>query len=213
MTRPEAQSWIALLASTSLLVAGSLIASPAKAETCNSGLRIQTIVNTPGGYTCQLGQLQYTFNDTMSTLALASPNSTIDFYDSPPHQTISFRNLNTTIPIGFDYSVVSPQESIDELELNYVQSPSAPPADPATISGIPYTPTPTPDGKWNASNIPLYIETAFVPEGNQQTLLYMSHTIYKSPAPLPLAGASLALGFSRKLRRRVLLASGVKRPK
>jgi hypothetical protein len=211
MTRAATQSWIALLASTSLLVAGSLIAGPAKALTCVSGLPINTIVNTAGGYTCQLGLLEYTFNQSM--LELDNPSSYVNFYDSLAYQEISFINTNTTGGAGFDYKVISEYESIDKLELSYTLSPSSPDPVIATITG-PDPLIPSPGNPWPPQTNPLTIETDLIPDSSPttQTLTSMTHKIYKSPAPLPFAGAGLAFGFSRKLRRRALRASSVKRP-
>lgn len=121
-------------------------------------------------------------------------------------------NTSSTGGAGFDYNVVSEYESIDQLELSYSLTPSSPGPTTAVVSGFPNDPTPA--APWPAQTNPLKIETLLILDTSPapQTLTSITNKIYKSPAPLPLAGAALGFGFCRKLRRRVLRVSGGKRP-
>jgi hypothetical protein len=205
MTTAATKPWISLLATGGLMIAAALIAPSAKAQSpCMSGLPINTIVTAgPSGYSCVLGGLKYKFFDNLNELD--TPNAFVNFQDSPNMQVITFANLTSQGTIGFYYEVTSPIETINDIELSYSQDPSAPPPTLELVETIPLLPAaPSPN--------PLTVETTFEPDTSMappfQTLSSLTHTIHKTPAPLPLAGAGLAFGFSRKLRRRILHASG-----
>ena len=205
MTPAATKPWISLLATGGLMITAALIAPSAKAQTpCVSGLPISTIVNTgTTGYSCELGGLKYTFFDNL--VDLNNPSAIVNFQDSPNMQLITFANLTSQGSIAFYYEVVSPIETITDIELSYSQDPSMPPPLQELVTGIPLLPSPP-------SLSALTVETMFEPDTSMappfQTLSTMTHTIHKTPAPLPLAGAGLVFGFSRKLRRRILHASG-----
>jgi hypothetical protein len=202
MTPAAKKTWIFLFASAGTMLAGSIIPSPAQAVDCISGKLISEIVQS-GSYSCRLGEQNYSFNASVGELDNVTQTSTIEFFDSKNMQQIRFTNTGATDFVLFNYSVVSPTESIDDIQISYNQTPSAPP--PLTVlvatnSGLPYSP----------STVPLVLDTLFDPDTSQgtQTLTALTHTIYKSPAPLPLVGAGFVFGFSRKLRRRVRDGSG-----
>lgn len=212
MTPAASKSWLTGLAVTGFVAAATLLAPPAQAQNCVSGLLINDIINEPSGsYTCQLGQQVYTFFSTnLVELNNSSNTSAINFFDSNNLQEITFVNTAATSSVGFWYNVVSEFESIDELVLSFTQSPAFPPPLDAFVAGSPITPTPA--SPWAASPNSLTLLSFFDPDTSQgpQTLTSLKYQIYKSPAPLPLAGAGFAFGFSRKLRRRVLQASSRK---
>jgi hypothetical protein len=201
MTPAAKKTWISLFATASTMILGAIIPSPAKAVDCVSGKLISEIV-VAGNYSCRLGQQDYTFNSSVGELDNATQTSTIDFYDSQYMQQIIFTNTGSEDFVLFNYTVVSQTESIDDIQVSYTLSPSLPPplsSAVATSSPLPYAGSP----------LPLTVDGIFDPDTSlgTQTLTSLTHTIYKSPAPLPLAGAGLAFGFSRKLRRRVMQAS------
>lgn len=187
------------------MITTALIAPSAKAQTpCMSGLPISTIVSTgSSGYSCELGGLKYTFFDNLGELN--NPGSIVNFLDSPNTQVITFANLTSQGTIGFYYELISPIESINQIDLSYSQDPSMPPPMFEMVTTSPLLPSPP-------SLASISVETMFEPDTSMappfQTLTSMTHTIHKTPAPLPLAGAGLAFGFSRKLRRRIHNASG-----
>ena len=205
MTTAATKPWISLLATGGLMITTALIAPSAKAQTpCMSGLPVSTIVSSgSSGYSCELGGLKYTFFDNLGELN--NPGSIVNFLDSPNMQMITFANLTSQGSIGFYYELTSPIESINQIDLSYSQTPSAPPPIIELVTTSPVLPSaPSPAS--------ISVETMFEPDTSMgtplQTLTSMSHTIHKTPAPLPLAGAGLAFGFSRKLRRRIHHASG-----
>ncbi|MEB3316838.1 MAG: hypothetical protein VKO39_01665 [Cyanobacteriota bacterium] len=165
-----------------------------------SGLLIKTIVDA-GTYTCTLGELTYTFSSDLSELNNSTDTSYVNFYDSVPYQEISF--LDTAAPdvVGFSYQLLSPIETIDMIDLNFTQDPVNPPPSEARVDSTPPLGSPP--------SIPYTLTTIIEPAGSagSQTLTSLTQKIYKSPAPLPLAGAGLAFGFSRKLRCRIGRAS------
>jgi hypothetical protein len=200
MTIAATKPWISLLATGGLMITTALIAPSAKAQTqCMSGLPISTIVNSgSSGYSCELGGLKYTFFDNLGELN--NPGSIVNFQDSPNMQVITFANLTSQGTIGFYYELISPIESINQIDLSYSQTPLMPTPLSESVTTSPVLPSAPSPGS-------ISVETWFEPDTSMappfQTLTSMSHTIHKTPAPLPLAGAGLAFGFSRKLRRRI----------
>ena len=201
MTTAATKPWISLLATGGLMITAALIAPPAKAQTpCMSGLPVNTITNSgPSGYSCELGGLSYTFFNNLAELD--NPNAVVNFQTSQLMQTITFANLDYQGAVGFFYKIISPNEEITDIELSYSQDPQLP--DPiveilTTAPTLPKPPSPV---------VALTVETVFESDTSMgppfQTLTSLTHTIHKTPAPLPLAGAGLAFGFSRKLRRRI----------
>jgi hypothetical protein len=205
MTTAATKPWISLLATGGLMITAALVAPPAKAQTpCMSGLPVSTIVSSgPSGYSCELGGLNYTFFDNLAELD--NPGAIVNFQTSQLLQVITFDNLTTEGAVGFFYKLISPFETITDIQLSYSQDPPLP--DPImeiliTAPTLPKPPSPV---------VALTVETVFESDPSVgppfQTLRSLTHTIHKTPAPLPLAGAGLAFGFSRKLRRRIHNAS------
>jgi hypothetical protein len=194
------KTWISFVAAAGLMITDTLLTPPAQAQTCNNGLLIYTIINTIGGYSCELGQLQFTFHIDLGELNNATNTSYLDFYDSPYLQEIRFLNTGPSGGVVFSYDVLSRYETIDSLGLTY--EPALP--TPVVAEIIPAVPA------WPPSTTPRSISTAFVPNALATPPVFtsMTHKIYKSPGPLPLAGVGLALSFSRKLRRRARQATG-----
>jgi hypothetical protein len=201
MTTAATKFWLALLATGGMMLTTSLIAPAAKAQSqpCMSGLLISTIVNAgPTGYSCDLGGINYTFYDSLTELE--NPLAMVKFQDSAKMQKITFDNLSTQDDVAFSYGLVSVTDIIEEVVLSYTQDPSMPAPLMESVSTTPILPA-------NPSQNTIYVDTIFMPDTSMappyQTLTSMTHTIHKTPAPLPLAGAGLAFGFSRKLRRRI----------
>lgn len=190
-----------LIATSSLMIAAALVAPPAKAQTpCMSGLPVSTIVSSgPSGYSCELGGLNYTFFDNLAELD--NPGAIVNFQTSRQFQVITFANLTTEGVVGFFYKIISPFETITDIQLSYSQDPPLP--DPImeiliTAPTLPKPPSPV---------VALTVETVFESDTSMapplQTLRSLTHTIHKTPAPLPLAGAGLAFGMSRRIKTRI----------
>lgn len=190
-----------LVAASSIFIASSLLPMSVNAQTaCMSGLPISIIANSgPSGYSCELGGLNYTFFNNLAELD--NPNAIVNFQDSPNVQVITFANLTHQGDVGFFYKIISPYEEITDIELFYYQDPSFPYPELNGVFTAPTLPKPP------SPIYPLTVETIFMPDTSigspSQTLISLTHKIYKTPAPLPLAGAYLAFGFSRKIRRRI----------
>ena len=203
MSVTPAKSWLSLLAAGGMVISASLIATPANAAPCVTTLVSQIVSATT--YQCELGTLQYTFNDTMAELAFDSPSATISFTDaSQSLQKVEFTNLESKSFL-FYYDVSSlfqNNEVIETADLTFTQIPSSPLPD-FNFTGL----FPSPNLPSNPYDSPLVFNLEFSPDTSFPapfpTLVSMTNTIYKTPAPLPLAGASLAFAFSRKLRRRI----------
>ncbi len=206
MTSKATKPWVALLATGGLMLGTSLIALPARAQTpCVNGLLISTILSAgSGGYTCHLGELRYTFNDSLSELNNTTSTSYVNFYDSSNFQEIAFLDTEAPDAVYFYYEIVSPRETIDVIDVSFTQTPASPP--PLTVEATGAPPLPADPSPTN----PTTITVSFDPDTSQgpQTLTSLTQKVYKSPAPLPLAGAGIFFGFSRKLRRRIGQASG-----
>jgi hypothetical protein len=205
MTSTATKPWVALLATGGLMLGTSLIALPARAQTpCVNGLLISTILNAgSGGYTCYLGEMRYTFNDSLSELNNTTSTSYVNFYNSGDFQEVAFLNTAAPDAVYFDYKILSPIETIDAIDLSFTQTPASPPPLTVEATGSPVLPAdPSPIN-------PTTITVLFDPDTSlgPQTLTSLTQKIYKSPAPLPLAGAGVFFGFSRKLRRRIGQAS------
>lgn len=203
MTTAATKPWLALMAVGGMVITTSLMASPAKAlPTCVSGLPISTIASTGAtGYSCTLGGLDYKFDSNVGSLD-STPSSVVNFFDSPTIQTITFANLDINYDLYFSYTILSPLESITDIVQTYVQNPSSPPPLPA-LTGITTTPAlPAPP-----SPIAMVVQATYAFDTSMAppdpTISSLTHTINKTPGPLPVAGAGLAFGFSRKLRRRI----------
>ena len=202
MTTAAKKPWIALLATGGLVMSTSLIASPAHAAPCVSGLLISTVVSAgSAGYSCELSSLTYTFYDNMVELTNGAPNAAINFVANGDLQTITFTNLALSKYAVFTYDVLSPVKQVESVVMAY---------DPDPILPTPYLPptvTPSPDLPTPASTTPVSFTVEFDPDtadpNNLAVVSGMSNDIFYTPAPLPALGAGLAFGFTRKLRRRI----------
>lgn len=207
MTHTVPKPWASLLTTSGIaLLFSAMSAAPASAAPpCVSGILISAIVTPPStGYTCELGGIAYTFDDSMAELN-SSPTAALNFINTPTFQKLIFANLSNQGPIGFSYQITSITESVVSIEQSYEPDPMSPPplfppdglTGLATFPGLPFPPSPD----------PLIVEATFEPDtsGNPPfaTLTSLTHTIYKTPAPLPMLGSGLAFVFSRKLRRRI----------
>ena len=203
MSFAPAKPWMSLLAAGGMVISASLIATPANAAPCVTTLVSQIVIATT--YQCELGTLQYKFNDTIAELSQDSPTATISFNEvSQNSQNVIFSNLESK-SFTFYYEVSSPlqnNETIDTAELTFTQIPSTPLPDPNFTGVFPFPNLPS-----NPYDSPLTFSLEFAPDTNfpspYPTLTSMTSNIYKTPAPLPLASAGLAFAFSRKLRRRI----------
>jgi hypothetical protein len=202
MTTAAKNPWIALLATSGLVMSTSLIASPAHAAPCVSGLLISTVVSAGApGYSCEISSLTYTFYDNMVELTNGAPNAAINFDVVGDLQTISFTNLALSQYAVFTYEVLSPVKQVESVDMAYQPDPLVPtPFSPPTVTPSPGLPTP-------ASTSPVSFTVEFDPDtsdpNNLAVVTGMSNAIFYTPAPLPALGAGLAFGFTRKLRRRI----------
>jgi hypothetical protein len=191
-----------LIAIGSLLITSTMFSPNANAQTiCKSGLLISTIVNYGStGYKCELGDLQYTFYENI--VELNNPNAKINFLDSRTFQKITFTDLNSQGVVAFYYDVVSPFETVTKIEMAYNQEPLFPIPFQSEVSSIPILPS-------SPSLGPITVETNFTPDDSlvppYQTLTSLTHTIYKTPSPLPLFGVPLVFGFCRKIKTRIYM--------
>jgi hypothetical protein len=210
MTRTASTPWASLLTTGGIVLFSAINAAPAAAAPpCVSGTLISEIVTPPStGYTCEIGGIIYTFNPSMAELN-SSPTAALNFINTPTFQKLIFANLSNEGLIEFSYEINTMTESVVSIEQSYEPDPMLPPplfppvglTGLATIPGLPFPPSPS----------SLTVEATFEPDtsGNPPfaTLTSLTHTIYKTPAPLPMVGAGLAFAFSRKLRRRIHRAS------
>ncbi len=180
--------------------------TPAKAlPACQNGILIQDIV-TMGFYDCSLDTIDYSFNSSIIELA-SKPNSAIFFTSTSMTQTISFQPLENLDPVIFNFTMRSPFDSVLAIDQGYqfldpaTAPPSVPPTGVAATVPIPTTP----------SSLPFIVNVDFTPDYSitppDPTIIQLTYTIHKTPAPLPFLGSALAFAFQRKLRHRIKLAS------
>jgi len=206
MTHAPLKPWASLLTTGGFVLLSAMIAAPAEAAPpCVSGLLISTIVTPPStGYSCELGGITYSFNNSMAELN-SSPTAALYFEDTLLFQKLIFANLSNQGVIQFSYDISTLTESVLAIEQTYEPDPMTPPPllPPIGFTGI----ETSPGLPFSASPNPLTVEATFDPDtsGNPPypTLTSLTHTIHKTPAPLPMVGAGLAFAFSRKLRRRI----------
>lgn len=211
MPHTASKPWASLLTTSGIAFLSAMSTTPASAfPPCESGILISAIVTPPStGYTCEIGGIGYTFNDSISELN-SSPTAALNFINTPTFQKLEFINLsNQGTTIGFNYTIYAISESVLAIEQSYEADPMSPPplfppfgiTGVTTAPGLPFLPSPN----------PRTVEASFEPDtsGNPPfaTLTSLTHTIQKTPAPLPMVGAGLAFAFSRKLRRRIHRAS------
>ena len=93
---------------------------------CISGLPLSTIIASGApGYSCQLGQVTYTFYDDI--IELDNGTSFIDFFNSPPMQRIGFQGLTSEDLFLFTYGMTAPHQTIESIIQTYTPFPMTPP--------------------------------------------------------------------------------------
>ncbi len=193
-----------LLAAGGIAIGSLLVAPPAQADPCTT-TPIKKIVDD-GTYTCLFGKITYTFNTSMGELA-QNPGASLRFEHGSTAQKIIFEGLANSGIMYFTYLIQSPYESIIDVEQTYtpypvVPPPLTPPSDfnPSGIRAVPALPS-------IPSEFDVEITAVLEPDTNGSppypVFTSLTHTIYKTPSPLPLAGAGLAFAFSRRLRQRI----------
>jgi len=195
MTSAVSTSWLSFLVVSSIAVASVWTGRPASAAPpCVNGLSISTIISS-SPYECTLGSITYIFDNSLNELN--NPNAKINFFTSDLKQEIRFESLSYNGFVSFGYDLITPNDSIESIDQSYT------PATPAAINSIldinsvlPADPSDTP--------YTMYSELQLAPG---TTLTSLTHTINKTPAPLPVLGAGMAFTFSRRLRRRIARAS------
>ncbi|MFN6339567.1 MAG: hypothetical protein ACK41W_12705 [Cyanobacteriota bacterium] len=179
----------AVLAAGGLAIIATLAGPSAQAAPCVSTTVDWIFNNAP--YICELGgTVEYTFG---TDLADNLSGGTLSFMDGPTAQTIKITGLSLTNPIvgyTFGVNVLSPSFEIADATQTYTTST---PFDAVLINSV-VTPGGFPISSQN-------LTTSFRANGGNLTSMTM--TIEKTPTPLPILGAGAALGFSRKLRRRI----------
>jgi hypothetical protein len=194
------------IASTAALLLCAAAAAPAKAQTpCPSSKLIAEIVNSvPPEYTCDLGNITYEFNQTLNNFYFMSTDATIVFSDTPTFQKISFQLLKNNSILSFYFRVTSPYEAILQIDQEASLNSSPPLYPPFGLTAVTTSVDPLPS---NPSTIPFDIEAIYDPDTSvlpQPPIINaLTYTIYKTPAPLPLAGTGFVFALTRKLRKRI----------
>jgi hypothetical protein len=190
---------LATLATGGLMLALSLAGPSAKAQTmCTNGLPISTIVATGlNGYTCELGSLTYKFASDISELNLPNQTGYLDFINTPTSQEVIFSNLAFQGLSEFSYTVSSTTDTITTILQTFTQDIALPaPLQSEVFATVPST----------VVSLIAVLETDMSPPpANRPKVTSITHsiTMVPVPGPLPVMGTALALGVSRKLRRRI----------
>lgn len=182
-----------------LIATGGILAPTiARAAACPTSVAI-SVIATPPSYTCDIGGFNYLFDirSQLSELTI-SPTATLFFETSPLSQTLRFSNLANSGPVDFIYFVTPLTEEAVDIQQTFTQSPagSPPPFDNqlTTSVGLPTT-------------FPFEVRASFEVDDPSVMLTELTHTMVKTPGPLPILGAGVTFAFSRKLRRRISSAS------
>jgi hypothetical protein len=185
------------------VIGGLVVPSAVKAFQCPtgpSGVPIATIATPGTTYTCDLGGFNYLFDDRSGLSELtASSTAALVFETSPMEQKLIFKNLANTSLVDFIYFVTPLTEEAIEIKQTYLQTPSGSIPLENLLTTVPSFSPGSP------TTMPFDVRATFEPDN--ATLTELTHTMVKTPAPLPLLGAGLTLGFTRKLRRRITSAS------
>jgi hypothetical protein len=180
-----------------IVTGGLLVPTTVRAAACptgSPGVPITTLA-TPPFFSCELGGFRYLF-DIRSQLSelTASPTAALIFETSQFSQTLRFTNLANNDPVDFIYFVTPLTEEAVTIQQLFTQSPagSPPPFEDslATSTGLPTT-------------SPFDVRAIFEVDNPSITLTELTHTMVKTPGPLPILGAGATFAFSRKLRRRI----------
>jgi len=185
-----------------IVMGGALTPATAQAAACpvgSPGVPISTLANPPY-YTCDIGGFRYIFdsNSQLNELTV-SPTAELIFTASPTLQTLRFTNLANTSLIDFIYNIKPLTGMALDFQQTYTQTPSG---------STPLENVWTTDPVFSPSNpTAMQIEVRATFEADNATLTELTHTIVKTPGPLPTLGAGVAFALSRKLRRRISGAS------
>lgn len=96
--------------------------------TCTNGLSLNTIASSgPSGYTCTLGNVDYTFSNDIGEFNLPDGNGYIDFVNSGTTQQIIIQNLNFQGIGVFSYAIKGGTTIINNVVQTFTQIPSEPP--------------------------------------------------------------------------------------
>lgn len=197
---------------------GLLLTAPAKAGfiTCGNGGALALWNSLQAGDACQIGDKLYTITEN----TLIGDPTTILNINTPPmfpdiHTlTATGGAFSNTTPATFKYTITT--TSTEKIkQFSYTNGSSIPNPD-YTWSTVISNGGPI----WNqtdAANAPQVI----VPINPNQTSLLVEHvytpntvamqqftdTVTQTPGPLPILGAGMAFGFSRKLRKRIVTSA------
>jgi hypothetical protein len=185
------------------VIGGLLTPSSVNAAACptgDPGIPI-SVLATPGSpYTCDLGGFNYLFDDRSGLSELgASSTAALVFETTPAEQKLIFKNLANSSLVDFIYFVTPLTEEALEIKQTFVQTPpGSTPVENLIITVPSFSPG-------SPTTMPFDVRATFEPDN--ATLTELTHTMVKTPAPLPLLGAGLTFGFTRKLRRRIAAVS------
>lgn len=168
-----------MVATGGMVLATTLIQAPA-AQACT--LAIATIMSNTAT-SCTVGDKQFDFR--MGGLDPKMSSGYVNISAAGPVYTVNYSGFSTpltNLTFYFEYTV----DVITGPEM--IQSLSSSVGSLTSLQALPNT----------------YVDLTFshgIPPG--QSLTSFTNTITQTPAPLPLFGAATALGFSRKLRKRI----------
>ncbi|MCA3357762.1 MAG: autotransporter-associated beta strand repeat-containing protein, partial [Roseomonas sp.] len=114
----------ALLAAGGLVLTAPLFPQPALA--CGTILIRDIYMTGAAGYTCSAGPIIYTFNDSMVELDNSVSTSTLNIQVFPDHHVLSFNNLDGQDGVIFNYEVVAPTRSIQNIFHAFTSSADVP---------------------------------------------------------------------------------------
>lgn len=184
----------------SLMICGGLFfPSASQAAACPTGSPGVPISTLASGFDCEFGGFNYLFNNLSGIEDLdTTPTSALVFEMSSTFQSLKFTNLANTSLIDFVYFVTPITESALFIEQTFVQVPSGDIPLENTLTTFPFF-SPS-----NPTSMPFEVRSTFETDPvNGAVLTELTHTMVKTPAPLPVLGASVAIGLSRKIRQRI----------
>lgn len=200
MTTPMSKFRAPLIAGL-IVMGGILTPATSQAAACPAGppgVPISTLA-TPPFYTCDIGGFRYIFDINSDLNELITPTAALIFNALPTVQTLRFTNLANTNIVDFAYKIKPLSGEALDFQQTYLQTPSgSTPLENSWTTTPVFSPT-------NPTDMEIIVRATFEPDN--ATLTELTHTIVKTPGPLPTLGAGIAFAFSRKLRRRVSGAS------
>jgi hypothetical protein len=180
-----------------LMICGGLFfPSASQAAACPTGSPGVPISTLASGFDCEFGGFNYLFDNRSQIGELDStPSSALVFEMTPTSQSLKFTNLANASLVDFLYFVTPITEAALSIEQTFIQVPSGSVPFDNTLTTTPiFSPI-------NPATMPFEVRATFEPDG--AVLTELNHTMVKTPAPLPVLGASVAIGFSRKIRQRI----------